>query len=153
MPHVTEMFTGNLAFLSNFHPSVIVYEDITYPTVEHAYQAAKTTDVVKRRSIAKLKTPGEAKKAGQPNMLKSIRPDWEGIKQGIMLELLRLKFNHSELAHKLLMTHAIELVESNYWHDQTWGSCYCDKHRDVDGQNLLGKLLMQVRGELTSIDG
>ena len=36
-------FVGPCRFLSNFYPSEITYEGITYPTVEHAFQASKTT--------------------------------------------------------------------------------------------------------------
>ena len=60
-----------------------------------------------------------------------------------MLRFLRDKFKPgSELAGKLLNTGDAELVEGNHWGDRYWGVC------DGEGQNKLGKLLMQVRGEL-----
>jgi hypothetical protein len=37
-------FRGKHAFLSNFHPSPVVLDGQTNPTVEHAFQAAKTAD-------------------------------------------------------------------------------------------------------------
>lgn len=37
-------FSGKYRVLSNFYPSKIVYEGRVYPTVENAYQAAKTMD-------------------------------------------------------------------------------------------------------------
>ena len=40
---VTE-FQGEYRFLSNFWPAQVVFEGVTYPTSEHAYQAAKTLD-------------------------------------------------------------------------------------------------------------
>ena len=45
-------FTAEHRYLSNFYPSVIRAEGISYPTVEHAFQAAKTTDTGLRRKIA-----------------------------------------------------------------------------------------------------
>ena len=39
-----DKFKNEHEFLSNFYPSPITIEDITYPTVEHAFQAAKTLD-------------------------------------------------------------------------------------------------------------
>ena len=37
-------FDGKFRFLSNFYPSPIFYDGILYPTVEHAFQAAKTVN-------------------------------------------------------------------------------------------------------------
>lgn len=39
-------FKGPNRFLSNFYPSIIEYNNIIYPTVEHFFQAGKTTDIV-----------------------------------------------------------------------------------------------------------
>ncbi len=58
------LFRGAHFFLSNFFLHPIDYEDMRYPSTEHAFQAAKSLDIETRRSIAILKTPGEAKKAG-----------------------------------------------------------------------------------------
>ena len=70
-------FDGPYAFLSNFFFSPIEYEGITYPTVEHAFQAAKTLNPIERQAIADLPTPGAAKRAGRQVTL---RKDWEDVK-------------------------------------------------------------------------
>ena len=129
---------GN-TFLSNFYPSPIVLDRITYPTVEHAFQAAKTDDRLERERIAGLPTPGAAKRAGRKV---SLRPDWEQVKVGIMVELVRRKFADPDLAGKLLATGDEELVEGNTWNDRFWGVCR------GTGRNELGKVLMRVRAEL-----
>ena len=49
-------FDGKYAFLSNFAESKISFEGLTYPTVEHAFQAAKTLDEEERLYIAPLNT-------------------------------------------------------------------------------------------------
>jgi predicted NAD-dependent protein-ADP-ribosyltransferase YbiA (DUF1768 family) len=67
-----------------------------------------------------------------------------------MLDLLRAKFGLAWLAERLLATEGEDLVEGNYWHDQIWGDCNCHVHQSIPGQNLLGKLLMRVRSELTA---
>src|SRR4051794_10492805 len=67
-----DSFQGEYRFLSNFWPAEVVYEGVTYPSVEHAYQAAKTLSIEERKRIASLPTPGEAKKEGQ-KLIK--RPD------------------------------------------------------------------------------
>lgn len=132
-------------FLSNFARSPITIDGITYRTVEHAYQAHKTLDITERRRIAAIPTPGAAKRAGQRVAL---RGNWERVKLSVMLECLRLKFADPELEDALLSSGDRELIEGNTWHDNTWGNCICPRCRATSGQNLLGKLLMQVRSEL-----
>ncbi len=137
-------FTGENRFLSNFFKCPIAFEGDTYPTLEHAFQAAKTSDPGERAHIRSNANPLVAKRKGRRV---SLRSDWEMIKRGVMLDLLRLKFADPELSCRLLQTGDEELVEGNRWHDCYWGRCECANCRG-EGQNVLGKLLMQVRGEL-----
>lgn len=137
-------FDGQFAFLSNFFPSLVVGEDkIIYPSVEHYFQAQKTEDLKMRQLIAEAKSPGAAKRMGRRVTL---RPDWEEIKDKVMLYGIRQKFRNPELAALLLATGNEVLVEGNYWGDTYWGV-------DVNkgGENHLGKILMQVRIELHPI--
>ena len=56
-------FQGENRFLSNFYPARVVWMGHTYPTVEHAFQAAKFAahpHVVKE--IQDAETPGQSKK-------------------------------------------------------------------------------------------
>lgn len=129
-------FSGKYEFLSNFYYSPVTYEGITYPTVEHAFQAAKTFDVTERRRISEMKTPGMAKRAGRRVLL---REDWEAVKFDIMKTLVTQKFEDEKLKQLLLDTGDEELVEGNTWHDTCWGVC------NGVGQNNLGKILMSVR--------
>jgi ribA/ribD-fused uncharacterized protein len=132
-------FKGDHDFLSNFYPSPVRLGDITYPTVEHAFQAAKTLDVEMRERIAALETPGRAKRAGRKVEL---RGDWEDIKVQVMHRLVERKFQDPELARMLIGTGDAQLVEGNWWHDHFWGVC------DGHGQNWLGRILMDVRSRL-----
>ena len=138
-------FDKEWAFLSNFYPSEIEFEGIIYPTNEHFFQAMKTLDINKRKAIANASTPGLAKKMGRSV---SLRPDWEDIKDDVMLEGLYRKFADDELADWLLDTGDKWLEEGNYHHDNYWGICYCEKCQDTMGKNKLGKLLMKVRSEI-----
>ena len=138
-------FDGQYYFLSNFYPSPILYEGIVYPTNEHFFQAMKTLDQTERQKIANAETPGIAKRLGRTVQL---RPDWEQIKVDVMRTGLMLKFTDAALAKKLLATGDEELVEGNWWHDNTWGNCHCPKCSRAGGRNLLGMLLMEVRKEL-----
>lgn len=126
-------------FLSNFYPSVIWVEGISYPTVEHAYQAMKTLDTSLRIEISKLESPGRAKRAGRILLL---RKDWEEIKISVMKDLLYQKFTkYPELKIMLINTEDSILIEGNYWNDTFWGIC------GGKGKNHLGILLMDIRNE------
>ena len=70
-----------------------------------------------------------------------------------MRALLWAKFSAEPLRTRLLATGEAQLVEGNTWHDQTWGQCQCVAHVGQPGRNLLGRLLMEVRRELTMSDG
>lgn len=135
-----DCFNGEYAFLSNFYQSPVIISGIEYPTNEHAFQAAKTLDPILRERIAKLSTPGQAKKAGRNLILRS---DWEEIKIQVMRIVVRRKFESNQnLANLLLATGDAELIEGNTWRDTFWGVC------NGIGANNLGKILMSVRSEL-----
>lgn len=138
-------FDGEFFFLSNFFESKVEYEGITYPTVEHAFQAAKTLDNDTRKKVAAAGSPGRAKRMGRSLYL---RADWEKVKFKIMEDLIREKFKNPELREKLLSTGDAELVEGNTWHDNIWGNCNCPRCIEIEGQNNLGKTLMKIRKEI-----
>ena len=129
-------FDGEFGFLSNFCPSKIEFEGIVFPTVEHAFQAAKTLDLEERKRIAKLETAGKAKRAGRKVVL---REDWEEIKVAIMFELCLEKFSQPIFKELLLATGNARLVEGNTWNDTFWGVC------NGIGKNNLGNILMEIR--------
>ena len=133
---IIDCFHGEYAFLSNYYDSPIFYDGILYPTVEHAFQAAKTTVFIQRIIIANKKTPGQAKCAGRKVTL---RDNWDDIKLYIMKELIILKFTNPKLKSALLNTKDAELIERNTWNDTYWGIC------NGIGENHLGKILMEVR--------
>ena len=144
-----DCFDGKYAFLSNFYSSPIApFKDgIVYPTVEHAFQAYKTTDINKRKEIAAQPTPGKAKYLGRHV---KIRDDWQEIRINVMYTALKEKFKDLELQTKLLSTGNAELIEGNTWSDNFWGDCHCPKCRDIKGENNLGKLLMKIREDYKS---
>ena len=134
-----DCFDGEFAFLSNFHPSMITDGNEWFPTVEHYFQAAKTTNMEEYKAIAAALTPGQAKRLGRKVTL---RPDWEEVKDQVMLEALRKKFSIPILREQLLATENKYLIEGNTWGDKYWGVC------EGEGLNHLGALLMRVREEL-----
>jgi ribA/ribD-fused uncharacterized protein len=135
-----DSFSGPYAFLSNFCMHPVHLDGRLYPSVEHAYQAAKALDP-KLRVRFQLPIQGaHAKRLGRKVRL---RADWENVKNRVMLTLLREKFSDESFGKNLLATGDARLVEGNTWGDTYWGVCR------GEGQNMLGFLLMQVRYELT----
>lgn len=132
-------FQGEYRWLSNFAPVTVEMGGSVYPSVEHAYQAAKTVDVGERARILEALTPGEAKRRGR---YLTLRTDWDDVKVSIMKELLREKFCQALYRMRLLATGEQEIVEGNHWGDTYWGKC------NGKGLNMLGQLIMQVREEL-----
>ena len=143
-------FDKEYEFLSNFYPSLIaIHEEngslMLYKTVEHAFQAGKTTDMALKRKIGSQSTPGKAKKLGR---IIALRSDWEEIKIERMKKCVHDKFQIPYLQEKLLTTGEEELIEGNFWHDNFWGNCQCDKCQRIIGQNYLGKILMAEREQI-----
>lgn len=131
-------FSGRFRFLSNFWSCYVRYEGQLYPSVENAYQAAKCKFKGDRSYFETCKA-GEAKRQGKVVLM---QPEWDSIKQDIMLDLLKQKFSTYPLSQFLLNTNDLELQEGNWWGDTYWGTV------NGIGENHLGKLLMQVRNEL-----
>ena len=144
-------FRDEFSFLSNFHACAIDFDGEVYPSVEHAFQAAKTLDRSKREWIAAANSAGEAKRRGRQVPL---RPEWECIKHELMYSLLRDKFCCPVLGKLLMDTGDAELIEGNWWCDTEWGVCgegyQCSKriHLQPTGENLLGQMLMAIRKEI-----
>lgn len=128
-------------FLSNFARTPLIHDGLHYPTAEHLFQALKTHNPLERERIAKLPTPGQAKKAGRQLALRS---DWPDVYDQVMAEVIELKFPPgTEAARRLVGTDPTRLVEVNWWHDNLWGDCRCARWENcaTPGRNLLGRAL------------
>lgn len=135
-------FSEEFAFLSNFYPAPTQLDGVTYSSVEHAYQAAKSNDPeVRKQFQSPGLSPASAKRLGRRVALS---PNWETSKICVMLGLLRSKFSNPDLKQLLLSTRDAELLEGNTWGDTFWGVNLFTG----EGQNQLGRLLMLVRAEL-----
>jgi ribA/ribD-fused uncharacterized protein len=142
MPETIKEFKGRNSYLSNFSASTIRFLGRQYPTVEHAFQSFKTHNPDQRQAILNAPDAYEAKQLGK---ICDIRPDWDDIRDDVMLQLVRAKFfQHQELAVRLLNTGDALLQEGNTWDDTYWGV----DAKTGEGQNRLGEILMQVRDEL-----
>ena len=139
-------FSGPHAFLSNFHPCLIVVGNTVYASSEHLYQANKALSANEHRWVAEAPTPAGAKKRGRRVQLV---PDWERIKLAVMYTAVRAKFDQNpDLAKDLLDTGVEEIVEANAWRDCYWGV----DERTGQGSNWLGRILMLVRSEIAMVE-
>lgn len=135
-------FTGTHRWLSNFWPSPISWAGRTWPTVEHAHQAAKATAPADADLVAGQATPGRAKRTGSRI---TIRADWDDVRVDVMTALTNAKYDQNPtLAGRLVATGTVPLVEGKRWGDTFWGTC------DGEGHNHLGRILMATRARLNS---
>lgn len=135
-------FSGKNRFLSNFYPCKIEYKGNVFPSIEHAYQSAKSDDP--------LWVGFCCHEAVSPNYIKFksrsilIKENWDLLKLDVMEECVRNKFSKDPLRTKLIETGDLYLQEGNSWNDKYWGICL----RTNEGENHLGKILMKIRKEL-----
>jgi ribA/ribD-fused uncharacterized protein len=147
-------------FLSHFHPAPILIDGITWPTVEHFYQAQKSTDAAYREAIMEAPTPGKAKRlASDPRAPPSQsrhswfmkngatpRADWHDVKLDLMRRADLAKFTQHDRLRRLLMeTGDAELMEDSP-SEPFWGI-----GPDGLGSNWAGRVLMEIRAALKPI--
>ena len=143
---------GKWGFLSPYAAFAIKMQidDKTYvfPTVEHYYQAMKfaTTDA-RFATVCKLKSPDEARLLTKNAEYKTNRrADFEANKFKIMEAGMRAKFaQNSEAAEMLRATGNAVLIKS-------CPKCYKCGFGEGSGTNRLGKILMEIRAELSAHD-
>lgn len=127
---------------SNFASYPIKLDGRVWPTSEHYFQAQKFKDKKLRECVRKAKSPGEAARLGRSRK-NPLRRDWDSARLNVMRKAVRAKFQqHQELAALLLSTGDAKLVEHTE-NDDFWGD-----GGDGSGKNWLGRILMEIRGEL-----
>ena len=135
---IIDSFRGKYFWLSNFFLSPVELDRKLYPSVEHAYQAAKTKDKNARKKIQRL-TANASRLYGQTVPLVE---KWDHLRIPMMRSLCKQKFiKHKDLQIKLREIGDAELIEGNDYGDSFWGVC------NNIGENHLGKILMDIRND------
>lgn len=136
---------------SNLFPRPILFEGQTFPTAEHAYQAAKARRSEVKEWILKAPTPSLVAMAAHGLYTWEIAPNWSQIKFVRMRKVLRAKFSqHEDFREVLLSTDNARLIEVGTVDspvNRTWGEV------NGKGRNMLGILLMEIRAELRKTSG
>src|ERR1043165_5971302 len=105
---------------SNFSPHPVEMKGRTWPTSEHYFQAQKFSGTEHEETIRQAKSPMVAARMGGSRE-RPLRADWEEVKDDVMREALRAKFQqHPALSSLLLETRDAELVEHTK-NDRDWG--------------------------------
>lgn len=161
-PERVHFYEQDFYVLSNFSSFEVVWLETMRPfkTAEHLYHwlrfrtgAANGTlggEAQSQQALAvavlvrDARSAHDAFKIAQDNKHLQ-RSDWNDVKVEKMRMVIRAKtLQHEYVRRKLLATGERELVE-NSWRDDFWGW-----GPNQDGQNMLGKLWMELRTDLTN---
>ncbi len=127
---------------SNFSAFAIEWKGHLCMTSEHAYHTEKFEDEKLKELIRATRSAHDSQKIAQQHK-DQYRSDWNEVKVVIMKEILHAKVaQHPYVKKKLLESGERTLVEDS-WRDDFWGW-----GTNKDGQNMLGKLWMEVRNEV-----
>ena len=148
------IFQGHHSRYSNMAESEFTYEGRGFKSAEVAYQT-KRAETNGQDDLAKnIRKCEDAYKAKR--MTKKIIDNeaWKGKKEKVMKEIIKAKFSQNEsLKKKLVETKGKKLCEGTG--DKFWGCgipiarATSVKLQHLPGKNTLGKILMEVRSELS----
>ena len=141
----TEAFGGLSNMAAGFPVRV---NGILIPTSEALFQACQFPQRPElQQLIIDQKSPMTAKMKGKPHRL-DIRADWEKIKIGVMRWCLRVKLvqQWTRFGELLRSTGERPIIEESR-KDDFWGAIG-DEGAPLEGQNVLGRLLMELRCQL-----
>lgn len=136
-----QLIVGKTVWLRNDYPTPIKVGTIVYPSVEHAFQAAKYTDDNTKRRIANSDVR-TARKLGHRAV---ISDDWHLYQLDVMEALLAVKFSCPQLKSLLINSDEAEIV---YEDDVFWG-----QDSNGYGADHLPQMLMALRQKLQFIEG
>ncbi len=134
--------SGETSFLSNFYPCTVKIDGKTYNSVEQYYQSCRVLNPELAQWVANSPSALYAKLVIES--LKQTRPKdlvegWYDIKLRIMKKAIRAKFTQNqELKEKLLET-GTSILHEDVKGEDFWG---------IEGEDMLGKMLMELREEL-----
>ncbi|WP_175750761.1 NADAR family protein [Burkholderia anthina] len=139
---------GGLSNMASGYPLQV--NGVRILTTEALYQACRfphLPDV--QREIIGQHSPMTAKMKSKPYRQDS-RPDWDEVRYKVMRWCLRVKLaqNYEEFGRLLLATRDRPIVEQSR-KDDYWGAKLVDESGEtLVGQNVLGRLLMELREKL-----
>ena len=152
-------FFGKYDHLSNMFPTHFIHENMSYTSVEQAYQSAKA------KSCQRPDLAEKIMQTDNPFAAKQIAKDihntesWESSQENIkkMKSLLVAKFQADPQCKEALLETEDQRIDEANPNDLLFGTGLTKeqtKHTDAavwPGKNVMGKLLEEVRADLTKI--
>lgn len=136
---------------SNLYRRPVEFEGEVFATSEHAYQAGKARKPEVRKWLMHAPSPALLAMAAHGLYYWDIAPGWSQTKYDRMRRVLAAKFTqHLDLRKLLLSTGTGTLIESATVDNDVnrlWGEV------NGVGQNMLGKMLMDLRSEMREPTG
>lgn len=143
-------------YLSNFQPSSIVFRGTTFPSVEHAFQAAKFLYSNKPELfnfVAQLDSALEAKRYGGKTNFTKLgavldQKRWNAESATIMEELITIRYN-TDAKFKAILDKAQDSKLELYHYERPgrsepyWGGYF--KDNKFIGNNKLGQIMMNLQ--------
>lgn len=133
---------------SNLYRRPVEFEGEVFSTSEHAYQAGKARKSEVRKWLMEAPSPSLLAMAAHGLYYWDVAPGWSKFKFDRMRKVLAAKYSqHADLRTLLLSTGDATLIESATVDNEVnrlWGEV------NGIGQNMLGKMLMELRTELRS---
>lgn len=145
--HKTREAFGGLSNMATGYPLHVSGARI--PTSEALYQACRFPHMPNiQKLIIQQTSPMTAKMKSKPHR-KDSREDWEAVKVAIMKWCLKIKLaqHWCRFSDLLLSTNNKPIIEQSR-RDAFWGAIPRDNMRMLEGANVLGRLLMDLRERL-----
>lgn len=146
-------------YFSNFYYSPFKHQGVLFKWSEQAIMWRKAkyfgADSIAEK-ILKAQTPKDCKDLGRSRSIPFDNEKWDSYKEQLYKEVLLDKFSNPKLKAMILSTNDKMLVEASPY-DKIWGCGLAEGDSRIDGSpeswpglNLLGKVLMEVRSELSN---
>lgn len=127
---------------SNFAAYPIQLNGKTWPTSEHYFQAMKFVGEPDEEEIRSIASPMIAARMGRDRK-RPLRRDWESVKDDLMRAAVLAKFTQHSVLRELLLSTGDAAIIEHTTNDKYWGD-----GGDGRGQNMLGRILVEVREKL-----
>ena len=131
---------------NNWSAHIIKLWGHVFPTAEHAFQYAKFIDNHPDIATMILQAESPWRVYQITNQYRALSPnDWSSKKVKIMKEIITAKVHqHGDVRERLMSTGSLEIAENSPW-DDFWGL-----GPKGDGENMLGKIYMDIRTKINS---
>lgn len=153
------LFWQNRSPFSNWYPSTFTWNGITFTRGEQYMMYRKAmmfNDSETAKAILSTNNPKEQKDLGR--LVKNyVDSEWSDIRYAIMVEGLFEKFNQNATLKQALLETGDTVIAEASPYDLVWGIGYTDDQPEAHdmtkwrGQNLLGKVLMEVRTKIKKL--